>query len=384
MFQALGDLRGKATSLWMLGYVASMRSNGVKAHTLEEEALALFREVNDSWGIIASLERLASIALDDSYTQAYTFSEESLLLARKVGDIWSVARALQMMGFASYFHGDFARAQPLLEECLTVSQQVGDKRTRTYALILLGYIALWSGDYDKARSLLNEGIEISKSLGDQRGMVWGITGLGAVALEKEDYAAARACYEQSLAILGKLGYKHTSFVALCLEGLAGVVIAQGHAIWAARLWGAAEAIREDYATPVPPVVRHSYNRVMTTIRTQLGEDVFDRGRAEGKAMTPEQVLGVQGQTVEPGWMVPVPLPTSLTKKTPAYTDPNGLTIREIEVLRLVAQGRTDKQIADQLVISPRTVNSHLTSIYRKIQVTSRSAATRYALDHQLT
>ena len=61
----------------------------------------------------------------------------------------------------------------------------------------------------------------------------------------------------------------------------------------------------------------------------------------------------------------------------------GLTEREVEVLRLVAQGMTDAQVAEQLVISPRTVNGHLRSIYSKIAVTSRSAATRYAVDHHL-
>jgi DNA-binding NarL/FixJ family response regulator len=66
---------------------------------------------------------------------------------------------------------------------------------------------------------------------------------------------------------------------------------------------------------------------------------------------------------------------------PAY--PDGLTAREVEVLRLLAQGWTDTQIAERLVISPRTVSTHLTSIYRKIQVTTRSAATRYAIEKQL-
>ena len=63
--------------------------------------------------------------------------------------------------------------------------------------------------------------------------------------------------------------------------------------------------------------------------------------------------------------------------------PDGLTAREVEVLRLVVQGLTDAQIAEQLIISPRTVNSHLTSIYGKIGVSSRSAATRYAMEHHL-
>jgi NarL family two-component system response regulator LiaR len=68
-------------------------------------------------------------------------------------------------------------------------------------------------------------------------------------------------------------------------------------------------------------------------------------------------------------------------KTPRYSD--DLSAREVDVLRLLAQGYTDTQIAGQLIISVRTVNTHLTSIYRKIQVSSRAAATRYAIEHQL-
>ena len=66
---------------------------------------------------------------------------------------------------------------------------------------------------------------------------------------------------------------------------------------------------------------------------------------------------------------------------PAY--PDGLTVREVEVLQLVTQGWTDVQVADKLVISPRTVQGHLRSIYNKINVSSRSAATRYAVEHKL-
>jgi len=66
------------------------------------------------------------------------------------------------------------------------------------------------------------------------------------------------------------------------------------------------------------------------------------------------------------------------------TYPDGLTTREVEVLRLVAQGLSDVQVAEQLVISPRTVHAHLSSIYSKLDITSRSAATRYAVDRKLT
>ena len=69
------------------------------------------------------------------------------------------------------------------------------------------------------------------------------------------------------------------------------------------------------------------------------------------------------------------------KRSPAY--PAGLTTREVEVLRLVAAGLTDAQVAEHLVISVRTVNKHLTSIYNKLGVSSRAAATRFAVEHHL-
>ncbi len=98
-------------------------------------------------------------------------------------------------------------------------------------------------------------------------------------------------------------------------------------------------------------------------------------------MTPEQAFAAQG-TAEMSQQAPTVLkPTTTTKISPSY--PAGLTAREVEVLRMVAQGMTDAQVAEHLVISPRTVNWHLTSIYSKLGVSSRSAATRYAIEHKL-
>ena len=91
-------------------------------------------------------------------------------------------------------------------------------------------------------------------------------------------------------------------------------------------------------------------------------------------MTLEQALAAEGQSIRP-------TPTSPVR--PAATYPDGLTAREVEVLRLLAQGLTSAQIAEQLVISVVTVNFHVRSIYSKLGVTSRAAATRYALEHHL-
>ena len=98
-------------------------------------------------------------------------------------------------------------------------------------------------------------------------------------------------------------------------------------------------------------------------------------------MTAGQALGVQGQETRSQAAQARQPPIPRTKSSPAH--PDGLTVREVEVLRLVARGLTDGQVAEKLVISPRTVNTHLTSIYGKIGVSSRSTAARYAIEHHL-
>jgi DNA-binding NarL/FixJ family response regulator len=143
-----------------------------------------------------------------------------------------------------------------------------------------------------------------------------------------------------------------------------------------HLWGAAEALREGTGASPALVDRASFERSVARARTQLGEPVFAAAWAEGRGMRPEQAIAAQESAtlfIEP--------PSAPPERLPTY--PDGLTAQEVEVLRLVAQGLTDVQIADLLVISPRTVNTHLTSIYSKIQVPSRSAATRYAIEHTL-
>ena len=160
--------------------------------------------------------------------------------------------------------------------------------------------------------------------------------------------------------------------------------AQGLHTWAAMLWGTAEPLRESRSVAIPPAI---YERMVSVARRQLGASAFAQAMAEGRALTPAQALTSHEafppqapQTMKPAQAVPGSSPTAPTGH-PSY--PGGLTAREVEVLRLVAQGLSGVQVAEQLVISPRTVNWHLTAIYSKLGVSSRSAATRYAIEHKL-
>ena len=186
-----------------------------------------------------------------------------------------------------------------------------------------------------------------------------------------DYVTACKHYEESLVIAEESGEQW--LLAACLVGLGEVVAAQHKFAWATQLWAAAEALRDALGISIPPVERAGYERARSAVRVHLGEQTFAASWAQGRAMTPEQAVAAQGQKPSPPPNVPVSPPTY----------PAGLTAREVEVLRLVASGLTDLQVAEQLVLSPRTVHSHISSIYRKLDVTSRSAATRYAIEHHL-
>ena len=142
----------------------------------------------------------------------------------------------------------------------------------------------------------------------------------------------------------------------------------------------------DFFTHFTMLDEHAdYERVRAAVRAQLGEQTFAQALAEGRAMTLEQVLSSWEDSISSSQP-----PTKSMMGTTAdrqqglpSTVPNELTGREVEVLRLVAQGLTDAQIAEALVISPRTVNAHLRSIYSKLGITSRHAATLFALQHRL-
>ncbi len=124
-----------------------------------------------------------------------------------------------------------------------------------------------------------------------------------------------------------------------------------------------------------------YEQTMAEARSQLSVKAFALAWAAGQAMTPQQAVAREEQTL-PLEEVSL-IPPAIAQPKPAPAIPGGLTEREVEVLRLAAMGMSNKQIADQLVLSPNTVNAHIQSIYRKIDVSSRSSATRFAIEHQL-
>lgn len=385
--RTLGDQAGMASTLFLLGGIDQDRGRYAAARAQIEEAAALFLQVGDTWSRGRCLSQLAYIATTQgAYDRASTLLEETLALFRALGDRFRVAFALYMLArvlFAS--QSDPTRATTLAEESLALFRAVGAKAYSANPLGLLGEIALEQGEPTRARELADASAAILKEAGSPWDAARVLVGLARIVSAQGDRDAARALYQESFALTSD---HNNPLTALCLEGMAAVVAAPGGdealqagalsvrpgAYWAAQLWGAAEALRQQMGAPMPPVLRADYTQAVVAARSALGEQAFTTAWAEGRSMTPQQALDAQGQPF---------LPRLVSLARPAAAAPDGLTAREVEVLRLVAQGLTDAQIAERLIISPRTVNNHLTSIYSKLHVSSRAGATRYAIERRL-
>jgi len=379
--RGLGNTAGIARFLNCLGWVDLDKGNYATARRFAEEALVLWKEVGDKESIASTLDLLGAVYESQGEPErARPLYEESLVLRRELGNKGGIADSLFMLAREHFLsQGDPLTVHSLLEEGLALYREFGDRSRITDYFNLSARLALSQGDVASAHRLVEESVAMCRELGDQEDIATSLSVLGEIEASQENYARARMLYEVSLAIASKRGSK--GGIALYQEAFASVVAAQGELIRAAHLWGSAEVLREAIGAPRPPFERVRYERAVAAARIQLGEQAFDAAWAEGRTMTLEQALATQGPVTI---LTAAPIEPSTAPPTPkAFTYPDGLTAREVEVLRLVAQGLTNEQVARQLVISPRTVNSHLTSIFSKIGVSSRGAATRYAIEHQL-
>ncbi len=203
------------------------------------------------------------------------------------------------------------------------------------------------------------------------GIAFALGNSGEIAKRQGHPERAVGLFGEALKLHRDLG--HRLDIPFVLEALALNAILLRQPRRAAHLWGAAAAWRQVFHAPIPLSYQADYAASIADVRTQLGDGAFSKAWAEGQALTLDQAIAeAEGLALSLGHPPPI---------TPEYHE--GLTAREVQVLRLLAEGLTDQQIADRLVLSKRTVQAHLRSIYAKLNVTSRSAATRVALDQKI-
>ena len=197
--------------------------------------------------------------------------------------------------------------------------------------------------------------------------------LGMVAVREGDLSQAHARFREALgvmqAVVGPWG------LAPILAGFSRLAVATGESVRGVRLGAFATAVSESYHTPLIPFSEALLTEGLDTVRRRLGPAAYAEAWAEGRAMSLDQAV-VEALAVEPG----APAPRAESVGGGPFGE---LTPAEVEVLRLVAGGRTTKEIAAELVVAVSTVDRHITHVYGKLGVRNRAEATAFAFKHGL-
>ncbi len=391
----LGQKWDSGSSLNSLGLVDFFQGDFAAARRRYERSLLIWEELGDKWASAMTLSNMGAAAHQQGdYTTAKAYNEQSRARWQELGDRWGVAHAVQHLGLVAYGWDDLSEARRLGEESLTLRREIGDRWGIARSLSNLGLVAYREDNLALARAQFEESLAIRRNISDRWGITDALVGLGLVDYREGNYSVAQAHFEEGLVLAARFNLKLQ--VARLQEGLVVLAVAQGQPERAARLGGAVDALREVMEAVMSPHDQSDYTAVLDEVRNKLGEQAFTLAWKEGRAWsmdeTIRQVLGKAVSVKEPETpAVPQPTLVSLAQPTTSGVSversrgsyPAGLTAREVEVLRLVALGLTNSQVAKKLIMAPRTVNVHLTSIYGKLDVSSRTAAARYALDHKL-
>jgi non-specific serine/threonine protein kinase len=320
----------------LIGAAALRRERGdyFTAVTSARESANLRRTLGDRAGLAESLLILANIlALAGSPAEATRLAAESLEIRRQRHDTVGTSWALEVLGLMLMFQADFAAARVHFEQALAVRNGKRDNIVDALLLRALGVLAGSAGDAMTARSRLEVALDLFRARGDVGGMGASLLGLGDLAMRQGDRTAGQEFLEEALARLAQ----------------------GGQLVW----YAVASLLLE---RPVPAHLREDIGPAAIA--------GYWRG-ALGRDMPPSIDLGA---TPAGGHA------TSVAANSQARL-PEDLTPREREVLVLVARHYTNREVAEELVLSVRTVERHVANICAKLGVSSRRRATAYAREH---
>jgi predicted ATPase len=274
------------------------------------------------------------------YDRAERWLTEGGALARAAGDRYVFGFVLGALGMVALHRGDLDRATALPEEGLAHVRAVGDEDAIAALLGALASAAFLRGDYGRAAAHAEESLALYRALGSVHGTASVLGRLGRALLELGDHERALAVLGEGLDLSHRVGNKW--YAAVALAGLGATATAQGEWGRAARLFGAVEALVEETGIAVHPADRATNERHLAAVRAHLAEAVFVDAWDAGRAMPPEQAiaeaLAFSSQPVDAGGSTAAVGPLAAS----------GLTEREVEVLRLLAMGLSDRDIGEAL------------------------------------
>lgn len=384
--------RERARGLMAAGTLAATQGDLVWARGLLERSLELFREMGDAGSILEALRNLGNeLRHQGDFPTAYEVLAEGLTLSREAGDKWYIACFLGDLGIVTQTQEDNVTARLMYAESLAIRRELKDKRGVAMMLVNMGEVERAEERYKEAQPLYEEALELARELDDRWGVGMVLHNLGHVAFHTGDYSYALDLMTESLGLFHEMGYKRD--IAYCLAALAGLAGALHMPERAARIFAASYVLSQNTTSHLDPADQIEYNRNLAAAEAQLSVDAWRRAWSVGQLMTTDEAVAyaLEGKEVMlvaiQSQAFAIASATSNREDTaPLQTIeiyPAGLTEREVEVLRLVSRGLSDARVAEQLTLSPRTVHRHMSSVYSKLGVKSRTAAARFAIEYGL-
>ncbi|HTJ76880.1 MAG TPA: tetratricopeptide repeat protein [Acidimicrobiales bacterium] len=281
----LDQPRVVAAALTNLGWVAHADGDVAGARALYEDALAARRQIGDGHGTALVLANLGDLALQQGdLDTASALQTEGLDLRRRLGDRSGVGESLAALGRVALARGDRAAARALHGEGLAERRRLGDRPGMPPSLTALAELARLDGDPDTAAALLEEALAVATELDDRHCMTLALLHLARLAIDQGEPARADALYRQASPVAEDGRVPPTASTAVWLEGLAAIAVADGRPERAARLLGAADALRQATGTPLPAHEAADRNDAVAGASAALGEAAFRSAFAEGRAM----------------------------------------------------------------------------------------------------
>lgn len=363
-----------ARALYWGASLAYLQSDYPATRLLGEESLAIRRELYPATKskLADTLDLLGELATEEGdYENAPAFFEEALVIFRELEEPRGVADMLMQLGWAHMRMGHYDQVAPLMEEALALFRAIDDMSHIGFTLSGLGELAVRQGQYERAIHFLDESLAIRREHGHKWGMAASLGSLGWVALRQQDFKRMRAILEESIAIRVEVGDK--GGIAWCLEKLAEAKVQQSRFQDAARIFGQAEALRAPIRSVIDPADQPEYDRIISGLRSALGEKTFAALWAEGAALRLEEAID---------WALSDPAASSETPQAEKETF-GGLTAREREVAALIAQGKSNREIAAAMTVGVKTVETYVTRILHKLGFDSRVQIATWAVEKGL-
>jgi predicted ATPase/DNA-binding CsgD family transcriptional regulator/Tfp pilus assembly protein PilF len=369
----------RARALSAAATLARRQGDYDRAEGLYRESLAIYRAIEDRPSIGSALNNLGVIAMQrGDLAGAAALYEDALGAFRTQNDRTRMAAALNNLGMVARRQEDFPRATELYREALELHRALGDRRGMGLALNNLGVVAYDRGEVARAAGLYDEALAVFRALDDQLDTALALNNLAEAVRDQGDLPRAASLFAESLTTRAEQGDR--SGIAESLTGLASLAARARLGERGVRLVAAAAAIDTALGAAPAPAQREPRDRLLADLRRGMTADAFNVAWQSGAALSVPEAVALGAETAAELAKAPVaPVATA----EPAAVAEVGLTKREREVLRLIVEGQSDKEIGEALFISHRTAMTHVLNILNKLGVNSRTAAAAWAIRNGL-